>query len=464
MTNEAQTPLSWNGIALDDLRKVMDGPADKAVQALYDSNNMHHLRELLVDMAENDSLISSELPPPMHEFIQDEINYSFTEEDIQMFERSHQVWKDHAMEFCFVLFFRSLPYTYMAEKPANVLRMTKLLEEQPERRVFETAQFVFDVMDEQWWTPHKRGLLTTLKVRIMHAAMRHVILDKTGGERWDEERWGKPISQEDMVATNQTFSLEFFKGIQMLGDHLDEEEQEAWYHHWRIIGKLLGVEERLLSNDIDQAWDLQHTIYEHLYNDETYAGIGLTKALVETMAHFMLNHKMVLLILRRTLHDDQFPDCFDRLLAPTYDKVYPEVFHKPQTDEEKEAHEEMLRGHFHKHLKEYHRTVKAHRHLDLHESASKSFFGRLKDLLFGWTGKKNKKPHLVDHHLGIFHSLLHHEGTETPVERLEEEMVTVAMKSIGGVMMGMLSKYFRSGKKSGFRIPDNLKEHWALEG
>lgn len=453
------THLSWNGISLDSLRLIMDKPADDAVLSVYESKSMHHLRDLLVNMAQNDSLISDELPEPMREFVTNELHWKFSEEDIRMFRRSHQVWKDHGMKFCFILFFRSLPYTYMAEKPANVLRMTKLLEEQPERRVFETAQFVFDVMDEEWWTPEKRGVLTTMKVRIMHAAMRHVILEKSGGEMWDKERWGMPISQEDMIATNQTFSLEFFSGMERMGEPLTDEEKEAWHYTWNVIGRLLGIEERLLSKDIKQAWQLQYSIYEHLYNDETYAGIGLSKALVTTMSHFLMSTKFILLLLRRMLKDDLFPDCFDRLLASTYDKVYPEVFHKPLTQEDKEKHEEMLRQHFHDHLKEYHSRVKVHRK-NMKKASDPGFFVKLKNWV---TGKSKQPPHLVDIHLDLFHNILHHEGTDTPLEFLEEEMIDKAMSTIGGVMVGVLSTYFREGKKSGFRIPDNIRDHWSLE-
>ena len=85
--SEAQAPISWNGIVLDDLRHVMDEPADKAVQSLYDSNSMHHLRDLLVNMAENDSMVSEELPKAMHDFVQDELNYQFTDYDIKMWFR-----------------------------------------------------------------------------------------------------------------------------------------------------------------------------------------------------------------------------------------------------------------------------------------------------------------------------------------------------------------------------------------
>ena len=76
-------------------------------------------------------------------------------------------------------------------------------------------------------------------------------------------------------------------------------------------------------------------------------------------------------------------------------------------------------------------------------------------------GGHGQKAHLIDLHLDAMHEIMHDGGT--PLEVLEEEMIEKAMDTIGGVMVGVMSKYFRKGKRSGFRIPDNLREHWALE-
>jgi hypothetical protein len=74
-----------------------------------------------------------------------------------------------------------------------------------------------------------------------HAACDFGFSEKQG-EKWNDE-WGKPISQEDLIATNQVFSLEFFKGMKMLGMSLRAEEQKAWFHTWKTIGKIMGVQE-----------------------------------------------------------------------------------------------------------------------------------------------------------------------------------------------------------------------------
>ena len=49
----------------------------------------------------------------------------------------------------------------------------------------------------------------------------------------------------------------------------------------------------------------------------------------------------------------------------------------------------------------------------------------------------------------------------TNVDEAEDGAIAL-QKLQGGVVVGILAKYFREGKQSGFRIPVDLKEHWAL--
>ena len=41
----------WNGIDLESLRQVMDKPSDDAVQTVFESKSMDHLRTILIDLA-----------------------------------------------------------------------------------------------------------------------------------------------------------------------------------------------------------------------------------------------------------------------------------------------------------------------------------------------------------------------------------------------------------------------------
>ncbi|MGB5941783.1 MAG: oxygenase MpaB family protein [Leeuwenhoekiella sp.] len=461
MTEEEK--FIWNGIDLEDLRQVMDPPADKAVQSIFDPNeSLRHLGALLKDMAQNDDFVSRELPEPMHDLVQEELKTKFTAHDLEMFKQAHHIWKRDGMKFVFILFFRALPYTYMAEKPANVLTTTKLLVEHAQRRIFETAQFVFDVMDRKWWTPHKRGILTALKIRIMHAGMRHVILHSKNNT-WNP-KWGKPISQEDLIATNQVFSLEFFKGMMMLGKQLSDSEQKAWFHTWKTIGKLMGVQERLICDTVPEAWELQHKVYAHLFKDETSAGVQLAKSLVLALDHFHMDEHLVLHLMKRMLKDEQFPDCFERMLGPSYaeDERYSHLFEKHISDEAAEAHKEQLNQELKLKTKGYHDILQVKKH-EIKKTKPPGLLNRILQMILVFFGLGRGGMHLLDVHLDKLGDFIHDENGEV-IEKLEEDGVMELMGIFGGIMVGILTEYFRAGKNSGFRMPKDLKENWKLKG
>jgi hypothetical protein len=62
-----------------------------------------------------------------------------------------------------------------------------------------------------------------------------------------------PINQEQLAATHLTFSCLMLAGYANIGVRLREEEQRAYLHAWNVVGYLLGMDERILSNLDSQA-------------------------------------------------------------------------------------------------------------------------------------------------------------------------------------------------------------------
>ncbi len=455
---EAPKKYEYNGINLEQLRKIMDPEADSAVVSLYNSKAFDQDRNELKAMAQNDSFAPENLPPALRKFVENELSKKFTEDDIKQFELAREVWKENGIQFVFILFFRALPYTYMAEKPANVLRLTQLLVTQPMRRVFETAQFVFDVMDKDWWQPENRGILTALKVRIMHAAMRYNLIfnfekstnkDLNPNDTSWNYTWGNPISQEDLIATNQCFSLEYFKGMEMLGQPLNEEQKNAWFYTWKAIGRIMGVQENLLLPSVDQAWGLQKTIYNHLFDFEDHtSGILLAKALVTCLSTFLLSTRFILIIMKKMLFDENHPDLFYQVLGPSFGQEYPDLFRKSRGDEDPETVQEQEKQIFFDELSHFNEKVKKY-----NEDIKKDYPQT----------RGEQTENLVDLQVNVFDEALKDLDPNNPNQRgLMSDIIKKVMNSMGGVIISVLARYFREGKQSGFRIPTDLREHWQL--
>jgi len=97
--------------------------------------------------------------------------------------------------------------------------------------------------------PGGKGWEATLRVRVLHAKVRRSL---TKSKRWDGEKNGVPINQEDMVGTLLAFSVNVLLGIEIIaGRPLRETETRDYLALWRYIGWLLGIDtpETTAAND-----------------------------------------------------------------------------------------------------------------------------------------------------------------------------------------------------------------------
>lgn len=138
---------------------------------------------------------------------------------------------------------RSLILGYASPGGNKPLVFSGRLNQQAKRRLDETARFVQAVSRPGGMRPYADGWQITLKVRLIHAQVRRMIL-KSG--RWDEGAWGAPINQHDMAGTTLLFSCAIIDGLRKLGMRVDPEEAERYVHLWRWVGRVSGVDEDVL--------------------------------------------------------------------------------------------------------------------------------------------------------------------------------------------------------------------------
>ena len=77
----------------------------------------------------------------------------------------------------------SLPACYAARKGVQVLHLTARLQSDPVRRIGEPAQLVLGVIAPGAPSPAGGGVRDAQKVRIMHAAVRHLIAESESRTR-----------------------------------------------------------------------------------------------------------------------------------------------------------------------------------------------------------------------------------------------------------------------------------------
>ena len=111
-------------------------------------------------------------------------------------------------------------------------------------RMFETTQHILQCTKSlESIQPGGDGFASTIRVRLLHAAVRHRIqkLAETKPEYYDTKAWGVPINDLDSMATISTFSATLiWLSLPRQGIYLRQQEIEDYVALWRYIGYLIG--------------------------------------------------------------------------------------------------------------------------------------------------------------------------------------------------------------------------------
>lgn len=202
--------------------------------------------------------------------------------DAARIARAERLFMDYGPLSCVLLFCASLPECYVVPDLSAVLQAAGQLEQHTEHRIRMTAAMIFPTMLQGGLTaPEGSGVAQVLKVRLIHATIRHLILrgtpqqalserpvlaplDAPPGRRadlyatlfahgWNTRADGLPCNQEELAYTLLTFSAVFLRGMRRLGIPLTPEDEAAYLHTWNVVGHVLGIERSLMVQTLQEA-------------------------------------------------------------------------------------------------------------------------------------------------------------------------------------------------------------------
>jgi mpaB/rubber oxygenase-like protein len=273
--------LIWTNDFLNSMREHCDPPADDAVRALFEQDKVAAANALMKQLVVNENVSLEVLAPPLRDYFQRSGQLP-SWMDPKLVRQGEELFGRYGPHIVTALFCASLPSCYAAAQGVQVLHLTARLETDPLRRIVETAQMIVDVMAPGGLAPGGRGVRSAQKVRLMHAAVRHLIR-KSG--KWNPA-WGQPINQEDMAGTLTTFSTVALRALERMGCTLSDTERQAYYHAWRVVGYVMGIDERLLPASVQDGIHLEETIQHRVFGPSP-EGRELTQALLKLVEHVM---------------------------------------------------------------------------------------------------------------------------------------------------------------------------------
>ncbi len=277
MRKDTITGRSFTSDFLEPYRHIGDPVADTVIEAVAAEGGHGSVGSLMRFLTNYEDFGLGGQLNAVQEFINSQNEFPKST-DLQIFDQGMAFFWQHYQLISLLLGTYSLPYCYAGAKGAQVLWISERIKNNTFQRLEETGAFVFGIMQERDW-PNGRNFQRIAKIRLLHAAVRWYTLHSG---RWNAA-WGYPICQEDMAATNLSFSYIAIKGIRRLNISVSKEQEASFLHFWNIVGELLGVDKALLPQNMLEAYRLEKGISLRQFAPSE-AGQGLTRALLKAIS------------------------------------------------------------------------------------------------------------------------------------------------------------------------------------
>lgn len=269
--------MRYSDPMLDALRQEGDPPADRLVADLGARGELENVSRLLAALLRNDQAVPADLPPPVAAWVEATGHLPAWVAPRRL-ERGAAFFAEHGVLISLILATDALIECYAARKGVKVLTQTYRLAQNPYRRIAETAQWVLLVMAPGGLTaPGGQGIRATQKIRLMHAAIRFLILQRGG---WDTRDLGIPINQEDLAGTLMAFSYIVVRDLRKLGIAVSEAEAEDFLYIWRAVGEMLGIRPSVIPVTMNEAAGLTEAIFRR-HHGPSPDGVLMTRALLD---------------------------------------------------------------------------------------------------------------------------------------------------------------------------------------
>lgn len=299
---------------------MADPAADAAVEDLYANNQVDAVNTALKGWTANGQPLPAGLPAKLHDFLAANLTLpAFT--DQATVRRAAVFQADHSLAFLVASVLGSAPSrTRYPGITAGLVRDLGPNGDTPESGA-KASRLVTSLMSADPLGPSGDLLVTALKVRLVHAAGRHLLHPS-----WDYTRFGPPISKLYMAAEYQTFTIEVIDALARIGTPMSNAQEQDFIDVWRVIGTILGLPIQAMPPTVAQTRHLGDVLNTRL-QDIDAAAVKYVAGNIAAQAKFFnppvpaaIGRPMFAALTRKTLGNTE-ADAFAIPRDPFWDSV-----------------------------------------------------------------------------------------------------------------------------------------------
>ncbi|MFD4668583.1 oxygenase MpaB family protein [Lentzea sp. NPDC058450] len=259
---------------------VWDDEADQLLAAVIDRGDVPRVNAALRTWTRNDQPLPAGLPADVHDFI----------------ERARQLppWADRNKLDAAAQFNRTKGiYVGVLYGLGSGLMSTAIPREaravyysqggaDMKDRVAKTAKLGYDVGDLDAYQPQGEMIVTAVKTRMVHAAVRH-LLPKSPG--WSGTSGGQkiPISLADMLVTWHSLPTFVMRKMLEWGVRVSAADSAAYLHVWQVTAHMLGIRDEYIPATWEAANEQSRQLLDPALGP-TREGVALANDLLDIVA------------------------------------------------------------------------------------------------------------------------------------------------------------------------------------
>ncbi|MEV6263525.1 oxygenase MpaB family protein [Streptomyces sp. NPDC051784] len=271
--------VAGTGAGLDP-EWVWDEEADPVLAAVIDRGDVPRVNTLLKRWTRNDQPVPSGLPGDLREFMEH--------------ARQMPSWADKAKLDRAALFNKTKGiYVGALYGLGSGLMSTAIPREaravyyskggaDMKDRIAKTARLGYDIGDLDAYLPQGSMIVTAVKTRMVHAAVRHLLPQSPA---WSRTSGGQtiPISQADIMVTWHSLATFVMRRMKEWGVRVSPADSEAYLHVWQVSAAMLGVKDEYIPATWDAANAQSRQVLDPIMAN-TSEGEALTEVLLDIVA------------------------------------------------------------------------------------------------------------------------------------------------------------------------------------